>query len=141
MLVNTNLICCSLSSFPFQLQNHTPKIPSQKRTNSNSSSSIPTFYCKSSNFYALQLLPLQKFEKGRRLQLRRLCCYSSLNTEENPENTFLDGGISSEKQDSGGNGSGGGKGRDWTTSFLLFVLYAGLIYYVVFLAPNQTPVW
>ncbi|KAK7393767.1 hypothetical protein VNO78_22331 [Psophocarpus tetragonolobus] len=35
----------------------------------------------------------------------------------------------------GGNGSG----RDWTTSILLFLLWAALMYYVLFLTPNQTP--
>jgi len=35
---------------------------------------------------------------------------------------------------------GGNDGRDWTTSFLLFLLWAALIYYVFFLTPNQTPV-
>lgn len=39
-----------------------------------------------------------------------------------------------------GGGGGGVEGRDWTTSFLLFVLWAGLMYYVFNLSPNQTPV-
>ncbi|CAK9315534.1 unnamed protein product [Citrullus colocynthis] len=39
---------------------------------------------------------------------------------------------------SSGNGNGG-EGRDWTTSILLFVLWAGLMFYVFNLAPNQTP--
>jgi len=39
-----------------------------------------------------------------------------------------------------GSGSGGGKLSDWTTSVLLFGLWAGLMYYVFQLAPNQTPV-
>lgn len=39
-----------------------------------------------------------------------------------------------------GDGGGGVEGRDWTTSFLLFVLWAGLMYYVFNLSPNQTPV-
>ncbi|XP_027939720.1 uncharacterized protein LOC114193923 isoform X3 [Vigna unguiculata] len=34
---------------------------------------------------------------------------------------------------------GGNDERDWTTSFLLFLLWAALIYYVFFLTPNQTP--
>lgn len=38
-----------------------------------------------------------------------------------------------------GGGGGGVEGRDWTTSFLLFVLWAGLMYYVFNLSPNQTP--
>ncbi|KAL3502578.1 hypothetical protein ACH5RR_037027 [Cinchona calisaya] len=68
----------------------------------------------------------------------------SLNTEQNPENPFLENEeISLEEENDGGKGNGtaggGGEERDWTTSFLLFGLYAGLIYYVVFVAPNQTP--
>ncbi|KAL5704011.1 hypothetical protein ACHQM5_022491 [Ranunculus cassubicifolius] len=31
------------------------------------------------------------------------------------------------------------KGRDWSTSILLFLLWAGLMYYVFQLTPNQTP--
>ena len=44
--------------------------------------------------------------------------------------------------ESGGSGGGGngGEGRDWTTSILLFVLWAGLMFYVFNFAPNQTPV-
>lgn len=38
-------------------------------------------------------------------------------------------------------GDGGGSGNDWTTSVLLFGLWAGLMYYVFQLAPNQTPVF
>ncbi|KAL0536889.1 hypothetical protein IC582_025852 [Cucumis melo] len=38
-----------------------------------------------------------------------------------------------------GGGGNGGEGRDWTTSILLFVLWAGLMFYVFNLAPNQTP--
>ena len=40
-----------------------------------------------------------------------------------------------------GGGGNGGEGRDWTTSILLFVLWAGLMFYVFNLAPNQTPVF
>lgn len=36
--------------------------------------------------------------------------------------------------------SGDGGGSDWTTSVLLFGLWAGLMYYVFQLAPDQTPV-
>ncbi|PIA28830.1 hypothetical protein AQUCO_06600034v1 [Aquilegia coerulea] len=32
-----------------------------------------------------------------------------------------------------------GTGRDWTTSILLSILFAALMYYVFFLTPNQTP--
>jgi hypothetical protein len=40
----------------------------------------------------------------------------------------------------GGGGGGGEKLSDWTTSVLLFGIWAGLMYYVFQLAPNQTPV-
>ncbi|CAL5006838.1 unnamed protein product [Urochloa decumbens] len=36
-------------------------------------------------------------------------------------------------------GGGGGKLSDWTTSALIFGIWAGLMYYVFQLAPNQTP--
>lgn len=35
---------------------------------------------------------------------------------------------------------GGGKLSDWTTSVLIFGIWAGLMYYIFQLAPNQTPV-
>ncbi|EYU42782.1 hypothetical protein ABFS82_13G005400 [Erythranthe guttata] len=73
------------------------------------------------------------------LQLRR----SSLNTEKTPQNPPVISSTSEEKEllgDGGGSGGGGGgEERDWTTSFLLFAFWAGLMYYVFFLAPNQTP--
>ncbi|XP_015695574.1 uncharacterized protein LOC102716896 [Oryza brachyantha] len=40
---------------------------------------------------------------------------------------------------SSGSGGGGGSISDWTTSVLLFGIWAGLMYYVLQLAPNQTP--
>ncbi|XP_020675473.1 uncharacterized protein LOC110094552 [Dendrobium catenatum] len=36
-------------------------------------------------------------------------------------------------------GDGGGRGNNWTTSVLLFGLWAGLMYYVFRLSPDQTP--
>ncbi|KAK6919201.1 hypothetical protein RJ641_015105 [Dillenia turbinata] len=58
-------------------------------------------------------------------------CHSSSETQK------------SEKADGSGNGAGGGsrggEGREWATSFLLFVLWAALVYYVFNLTPNQTP--
>jgi hypothetical protein len=40
----------------------------------------------------------------------------------------------------GGDGGDGNNWSDWVTSGLLFGLWAGLMYYVFQLAPNQTPV-
>lgn len=39
----------------------------------------------------------------------------------------------------GGGGGGGGSLSDWTTSVLIFGIWAGLMYYIFQLAPNQTP--
>lgn len=65
---------------------------------------------------------------------------SSLNAQSPPESTTVPD--KNELLDDGETGGGGGgeDGRDWTTSFLLFTFWAGLMYYVFFLAPNQTPV-
>lgn len=56
-----------------------------------------------------------------------------VSSPEEEENELLAGG------DGGGSG-GGEEEMDWTTSFLLFGFWAALMYYVFFLAPNQTPV-
>ena len=37
-------------------------------------------------------------------------------------------------------GGSGGRFSDWSTSVLIFGIWAGLMYYVFLLAPNQTPV-
>ena len=39
-----------------------------------------------------------------------------------------------------GNDGGGDRG-DWSTSILLFLLWAALMYYIFYLAPDQTPVF
>ncbi|PKI36574.1 hypothetical protein CRG98_043035 [Punica granatum] len=44
----------------------------------------------------------------------------------------------SSKSELADNGDGG-KGKDWTTSILLFCLWSALLYYIFNLAPNQTP--
>ncbi|KAK6116313.1 hypothetical protein DH2020_049940 [Rehmannia glutinosa] len=81
---------------------------------------------------------LLKQKKGQ-LQI----CRSSSNTQT-PQDPPLISSSSEEKNENivgGGNGGGdGGDERDWTTSFLLFAFWAGLMYYVFALAPDQTPV-
>lgn len=77
------------------------------------------------------------------VKLRRLHRRSSFDTQSSQdpslvsappdENELLDDG------ETGGDG-GGEEERDWTTSFLLFAFWAGLMYYVCVLSPNQTPV-
>nr|GMC48580.1 Taste receptor type 1 member 1 like [Ipomoea batatas]GMD32027.1 Taste receptor type 1 member 1 like [Ipomoea batatas] len=71
------------------------------------------------------------------LQIRR----SSLTTPSS-QDPVLEEDSSSERSDEDGGGENGGddgEGWSWTLSFLLFGFWAGLMYYVLILAPNQTP--
>nr|GFB49361.1 putative cardiolipin synthase [Tanacetum cinerariifolium] len=67
-------------------------------------------------------------QKGKRICFQ--ICKSSLGTTDKSKKSDL------EEKDKmkGENGGGGG-----TTSFLILVLWSGLMYYVFNLAPNQTP--
>ncbi|XP_027127320.2 uncharacterized protein [Coffea arabica] len=157
MLANTNLNSCNFSYFPVHGHNHAPpKIPSPQPIKPEQQK-FPIVIKLSTRFYekhcrtrtscnsnwkdetgingSIKLVPLQKLQNS-------FWCYSSLSTEENPENPILENEeICLEEENDANNGGGGGGGgeRDWTTSLLLLGLYAGLVYYVVFLAPNQTP--
>ncbi|XP_027062600.2 uncharacterized protein [Coffea arabica] len=155
MLANTNLNSCNFSYFPVHIHNHAPpKIPSPQPIKPEQQK-FPIVIKLSTRFYekhcrtrtscnsnwrdetgindSIKLVPLQKLQNS-------FCCYSSLSTEENPENPILENEeICLEDENDGNNGGGGGGERDWTTSLLLLGLYVGLVYYVVFLAPNQTP--
>ncbi|CAL5390831.1 unnamed protein product [Camellia sinensis] len=68
-----------------------------------------------------------------------------MNTQnsQNPQNPDLEreDSLTSELGGHGGrtSSSPGGDGGDWTTSFLLFLLWGGLMYYIFNLTPNQTP--
>lgn len=52
----------------------------------------------------------------------------------------VDGSTKENELGGGSNNGGNGDQWDWTTSFVLFGLWSGLMYYVFFLAPNQIPV-
>lgn len=66
-------------------------------------------------------------DKPRGLQVCR-----SLTKDEKPEDPFL-------KEEEISLPSNGERGRDWTTSVLLFLLWGAIMYYIFNLAPNQTP--
>ncbi|KAL8478262.1 hypothetical protein ACS0TY_030238 [Phlomoides rotata] len=68
--------------------------------------------------------------KMHRLQTRR----------SSPQDPPLVSSSEEENELLAGGDGGGVEERDWTTSFLLFAFWAALMYYVFFLAPNQTPV-
>lgn len=159
MFANTNLNSCNFSSFPVHVHNHAPpKIPSpqpikpeqlkfpiviQLSTRFSQKNCMTRTSCNS-NWRdktgingGLKLVQPQKCEQGHSPLQNSVCCYSSLRTEENPENPILENEeISLEEENDGSNGR---VERDWTTSLLLLGLYAVLMYYVIFLAPNQTP--
>ncbi|XP_019198782.1 PREDICTED: uncharacterized protein LOC109192552 [Ipomoea nil] len=70
------------------------------------------------------------------LQIRR----SSLTTPSSQDPVLEEDSSEVEDEDGGGeNGGDDGEGWGWTLSFLLFGFWAGLMYYVLVLAPNQTP--
>ncbi|XP_015082093.1 uncharacterized protein LOC107025843 [Solanum pennellii] len=69
-------------------------------------------------------------------------CHSSLNLQNQQDPSMekdLDGSTEENELGGGSNNGGNGDQWDWTTSFVLFGLWSGLMYYVFFLAPNQTP--
>lgn len=76
--------------------------------------------------------PISGFgEKGR-----VYVCHSSLKIQDQEDPSMekdVDGSTEL------GGGSNNGDRWDWTTSFVLFGLWSGLMCYVFFLAPNQTP--
>ncbi|GFQ03012.1 hypothetical protein PHJA_002445000 [Phtheirospermum japonicum] len=103
-----------------------PKTLISLSVKSNCSSKLP----KTSPFFLKQ-------KKG---QLQT--CRSSPDTQT-PQDPPIISSSDEENELLSGDGNGGGNGgddRDWTTSFLLFAFWAGLMYYVLVLAPNQTPV-
>ncbi|MED6217098.1 hypothetical protein PIB30_014556 [Stylosanthes scabra] len=67
----------------------------------------------------------------KRCRIRHICHSSSLKNQQQEEESKVGGS-------NNGNGNGNG-GRDWTTSILLFFFWAGILYYVFLLTPNQTP--
>lgn len=144
MLANGSLISCNFSSFPLKI--HNPKSPFQNPTKLRNSI-FPSVVILGKNFQYNRSVDhaISKTITSRRrqFQLQKWRCYSSLNTDRNPQESVLgDGDYLEEEVGSGGGGDGNGSEdeRDWTTSFLLFGLWAGLMFYIFFLAPNQTPV-
>ncbi|KAK3034009.1 hypothetical protein RJ639_033294 [Escallonia herrerae] len=105
---------------PVRTPNFKTSIPSLSLVPTTRSTRFPAFYKKGH---------LQK-------------CRSSLNTQSSQEPVLdKEAPLEAEPGENGNGGGGGGEeeGRDWTTSFLLLVLWGGLLYYVFNLTPNQTP--
>ncbi|KAL3633667.1 hypothetical protein CASFOL_022429 [Castilleja foliolosa] len=104
-----------------------PKTLISLSVKTNFSSKFP----KTSSFFLKQ--------KKCNLPLQTCHCSSKNHTPQDP--TLISSSDEETELLSGG-GNGGrndGDNRDWTTSFLLFAFWAGLMYYVFILAPDQTP--
>lgn len=138
MLASTSLISCNFSSFPRNpnLNNNNSLISSQYPNPSISSSSLSP---KPLHFIT-NLYPLHK---RTHFHISR----NSINTQNSKDPiSKKEAPLESEDEldengsEGEGGGGGGGEERDWTTSFLLFGLWVGLMYYVFNLTPNQTPV-
>lgn len=136
MLANTSVIPSNFSSLLF-LKNK--KVNTRiSFPNSAKIKNPKTHFFKNSIYnYNYINTKISVFGKKGRLYI----CHSSLNFQ-NQEDPIMekDTDVSNEVSGGSNNGASGGDQWDWTTSFLLFGLWGGLMYYVFFLAPNQTPV-
>ncbi|KAL7218424.1 hypothetical protein ACSBR2_011652 [Camellia fascicularis] len=132
MTTTASLISCNFSSFPLK---NTPKF----RISPQNPNSKTPFLRTSSSFHR----PTTSHSDRKRGLLQ--ICLSSINTQnsQNPQNPDLEreDSLGSELGGYGGrtSSSPGGDGGDWTTSFLLFLLWGVLMYYIFNLTPNQTP--
>ncbi|KAL6842450.1 hypothetical protein ACP4OV_027685 [Aristida adscensionis] len=73
---------------------------------------------------------------GQRRGWVQICRDSSLQGTPGPDTAAQE---EADKKKSEAVAAAGGKLSDWTTSVLLFGVWAGILYYVFQLAPNQTP--
>uniref|UniRef100_A0A5B7AG24 Cardiolipin synthase N-terminal domain-containing protein n=1 Tax=Davidia involucrata TaxID=16924 RepID=A0A5B7AG24_DAVIN len=129
MFPNGNLISCNFTSFP--LKNPNFKISAQNP-------GLKTSFLRSS--FSFTFLKPRKYRTTiSTLHKKGLLqsCQSSMNTQNSQDPIFKK--EASLENELGGNGSPGGDEGDWTTSILLFMLWAGLMYYVFNLTPDQTP--
>lgn len=131
MSANTVLISCNFTPVPSTRPKLKTQIQNLKSTNLTFLNMTTTL--KFSDVLQPHNLKPFVFPIRKRFLLQK--CQSILDSQ-NSKDPDLDDKESSElrsKEDVQ-------KGRDWTTSILLFVLWGGLMYYVFNLAPNQTPV-
>lgn len=122
MLASGSLISCNFSPFLSSSPNTKPTRHSLISFPGNSPKPL-NFPKRSTKFSPYSLFP----QKGA-LQI----CSCSKGTPKLEEPV-------AENEIATSDGSGGGDERDWTTSILLFLLWAALMYYVFNLTPDQTP--
>ncbi|KAL1555428.1 hypothetical protein AAHA92_11169 [Salvia divinorum] len=123
---SSSIVSCNSSLPPLKPNSHLPK----------SSISLPKFPISIHNDsnHSCELIKISPLT----LKPAKLPCRSSLNAQSQQDPPIVSAYPNG--NETGGGGSGGEEERDWTTSFLLFAFWTGLMYYVFFLAPNQTPV-
>ncbi|CAA2979086.1 uncharacterized protein LOC111385575 [Olea europaea subsp. europaea] len=133
MIASSNFISCNFSCLRI-----TNKSCSRRITPLLSSFIKPYDFQRVSKFSAF----LNNYEEKKKNGLLQICQNALYvrNTIQDPVLVPLkeNGGRSGGSGGDGG-GDGGGEERDWTSSFLLFAFWAGIMYYVFFLSPNQTP--
>lgn len=130
MLASPKTVSCNFPSVPLKSHSSFPKSSLSFPNSPILSSAKSIWSCGASKVS-------QFLVKQRRGGIR--FHQSSINSRNAQESSSISPGEGESEVRSGGGGDGG-EGRDWTTSFLLLTFWLGLMYYVFFLAPNQTPV-
>lgn len=126
MITNFNLISCNFLSPSLPLRIPKLGIAHQNQTQKLRSQIIP---------FKFPIWVSPNFNNRRDSSSSRMSLLQKCRTAGDPDG---EKSTAVETERGGGNG---GEGRDWTTSILLFVFWAALMYYVFNLAPNQTPVY
>ncbi|KZV20920.1 hypothetical protein F511_08834 [Dorcoceras hygrometricum] len=138
MIASASIISCNFSSLPFK---HKFSLSKSPFSSPKTSSILLTNHKNSLNISRIpSFLHTENLQKKDRLHT----CQSSSNTKIPQDPSPVS---SSEEEDeenenlleNGDGGNGNREERDWTTSFLLFAFWGGLMYYVFLLSPNQTP--
>ncbi|XP_065861350.1 uncharacterized protein [Euphorbia lathyris] len=126
MIAHSNLISCNFSPLPLKNPTITASLHSHTlNLNGNFLKVEAKRTLNSPNFLKTQLkTSVLPFHKKGVVQI----CHSVLDSKDSEKDQVLESDTNNGKD-----------GRDWTTSILLFVLYAALLYYVFNLSPDQTP--
>ncbi|KAL6506781.1 hypothetical protein OROHE_022218 [Orobanche hederae] len=132
MIASNNILSCNFTHPPLKSLS-SPANPSLSPPKSLISLSVKS----NCSLRLPKISPYLLKQKKGRLQI--LSC-SSFNNQTPQDPPLVSSSSEEEDELIAGGGKNNGEGRGWTTSFLLFAFWAGLMYYVFVLAPNQTPV-
>ncbi|KAL6554464.1 hypothetical protein OROMI_020137 [Orobanche minor] len=132
MIASNNILSCNFTHPPLKSLS-SPANPSLSPPKSLISLSVKS----NCSLRLPKISPYLLKQKKGRLQI--LSC-SSFNNQTPQDPPLVSSSSEEEDELIAGCGKNNGEGRGWTTSFLLFAFWDGLMYYVFVLAPNQTPV-